>query len=124
MADTGFASPCWLWLLAKDKAGYGFMRERGGPMVYAHRALYENVNGPVPYGLQLDHLCRVPSCVNPDHLEPVTPAENCRRGVRTKLTPTEVSEIRASSDTQRIIGRRFGISQGHVSRIRSNKTWR
>ena len=93
-------------------------------MVYAHRALYENVNGPVPYGLQLDHLCRVPSCVNPDHLEPVTPAENCRRGVRTKLTPTEVSEIRASSDTQRIIGRRFGISQGHVSRIRSNKTWR
>lgn len=46
----------------------------------AHRLMFELHRGPIPTGLQIDHLCRQPLCVNPDHLEPVTSAENTRRG--------------------------------------------
>jgi hypothetical protein len=59
--------------------GYGRVY-RDGRTVSSHRASYELVRGPVPAGLQLDHLCRNPPCVNPAHLEPVTSRENTMRG--------------------------------------------
>jgi hypothetical protein len=49
------------------------------PKEYAHRWIYEQKVGPIPEGLEIDHLCRTPLCVNPTHLEPVTHAENRRR---------------------------------------------
>ena len=52
----------------------------GANTMPAHRYAYEELVGPIPEGLQLDHLCRNRSCVNPDHLEPVTCRENLRRG--------------------------------------------
>ena len=73
--DTG----CWVWQRAMTRGGYGF---RQGP---AHRYVYERERGPIPDDLTLDHLCRNPGCVNPDHLEPVTSAENTRRGRGAKL---------------------------------------
>lgn len=51
----------------------------------AHRYVYESIRGPIPEGLVLDHLCRNTSCVNPDHLEPVTYGENFRRGAGTGM---------------------------------------
>lgn len=69
---------CWLWQGARDVDGYGLLRS-GRPMRRAHRFAYEAVIGPIPKGLQLDHLCRVRNCVNPAHLEPVTGRENLRR---------------------------------------------
>jgi len=69
---------CWLWLGAKT-TGYGVMRLRG-KNVLAHRFAYEDIVGSIPEGLQIDHLCRNPSCVNPSHLEVVTNKENCLRG--------------------------------------------
>lgn len=72
---------CWQWTgCAPD--GYGRFSTGGhnGPPVLAHRWLWERVNGPVPAGRDLDHLCRNRSCVNPAHLEPVTRSENVKRG--------------------------------------------
>ena len=79
-------SGCWLWtgcILSPSKGGengYGRFGIGKAISTYAHRWAYENFRGPIPAGLDLDHLCRVRSCVNPDHLEPVTRSENVLRG--------------------------------------------
>lgn len=72
-------TPCVEWPRARTKMGYGVVSYPGG-REYAHRAAYRFFVGPIPEGLELDHLCRNPSCLNPEHLEPVTHAENMRRG--------------------------------------------
>jgi hypothetical protein len=73
---------CWLWKGSRNKkGGYGRVRFAGGRWV-AHRLTYKLFVGEIPAGLTLDHLCRTPSCVNPTHLEPVTNAENIRRGTQ------------------------------------------
>jgi len=76
---------CWLWRGCILKTGYGaFYLKKNGvrKSMRAHRVAYELVVGPIADGLTLDHLCRVTTCVNPQHLEPVTLAENIRRAVR------------------------------------------
>lgn len=71
---------CWLWTGAPDGKGYGAVYYDGRAQ-RAHRAVYMEMVGPIPDGLVLDHLCRTPACVRPDHLEPVTPAVNRARGL-------------------------------------------
>lgn len=73
---------CWLWTAYRSPLGYGrFAPTASGP-VSAHRWSYEFAYGPIPDGLHIDHLCRVTSCVRPDHLEAVTNSENVRRQAR------------------------------------------
>ena len=71
---------CWLWKAYISTSGYGqfTISRRHYP---AHRVSYELLVGRIPEGLEVDHLCRVRHCVNPDHLEPVTRLENIRRGI-------------------------------------------
>lgn len=77
---TDRSGDCWLWLGRKNPSGYAQIviakRQRS-----AHRVSYETFVGPIPDGLEIDHLCRVRHCVNPKHLEPVTGAENKRRAI-------------------------------------------
>lgn len=77
-------STCWLWNGSKTK-GYGDFRFRG-LRVYAHRYAYELLVGPISKGLELDHLCRNPACIRPDHLDPVSHAVNMSRGVQAMKT--------------------------------------
>ncbi|MFI6103193.1 HNH endonuclease signature motif containing protein [Streptomyces sp. NPDC051310] len=70
---------CWLWTAHLTAAGYGQISVDGNVRL-AHRVAYQLLKGEIPGDLCLDHLCRVRSCVNPDHLEPVTLRENTRRG--------------------------------------------
>ena len=70
---------CWEWTGGVQRQGYGITYV-DGPQRVAHRWAWENLVGPVPDGLVLDHLCRNKRCVNPDHLEPITNRENILRG--------------------------------------------
>lgn len=76
ITETG----CWDWSRYVDSDGYGRVKIRGKSERRAHRAVYEELVGHIPDGMDLDHLCRNRRCVNPEHLEPVTKRENTLRG--------------------------------------------
>jgi hypothetical protein len=82
---------CWLWTASKHYKGYGLLN-RQGKVLKAHRFSYELYKGKIPAGLQVDHLCRVRNCVNPEHLELVDNRENVIRGatVLNKKAPYPV----------------------------------
>lgn len=113
------ATGCWVWQRLGVN-GYGRLTLDGVTQP-AHRYTYEALNGPVPEGLELDHLCRNKACVNPFHLEAVPHAENLRRAA--KLDWETVREIRASSESHGAAGRRLGIDPSHVSKIRRRQRW-
>jgi len=79
VSRTGNVCECWLWTGAITSAGYGSIYAGNRRVASAHRVTYEETFGPIPAGLQIDHLCRDRRCVNPWHLEPVTASENISR---------------------------------------------
>ena len=114
---------CWNWKRHLTQSGYGEITCAGVHYV-AHRWVYEELVGPIPEGLQLDHLCRNRGCVNPAHLEPVTPRENTRRSTATKLNVADIVAIRSIVGmTQRSIAAQYGVSESLISLIRRGKHW-
>jgi hypothetical protein len=103
----GAAHECWVWTGAQFNGGYGRFKAAGRDTV-AHRWSYEMVNGPVPNGLQLDHLCRNRLCVNPAHLEAVTARTNVLRGetiTAANIAKTHCAKGHPFSGTNLIIAR-------------------
>jgi hypothetical protein len=82
---------CWVWDAYTDPRGYGrYTVSKADRSALAYRVAWVAVHGAVPEGMELDHLCRNPSCVNPAHLEPVTHQENCQRGAIGETTRTRM----------------------------------
>lgn len=126
VVDLGYASPCWIWRGSVSHNGYGLIF-RDGRSYRAHRFVYEKTHGPIPDGLEPDHLCRQRICINPDHLEPVSRAVNARRGAAAKLTQAKADEIRrmyeAGSYSLRQLGRMFGVHNSQICRIVNREAW-
>jgi hypothetical protein len=122
--DRGFRTPCHIWQGGKGGGGYGRTRD-GLIQRPAHVVGWERVNGPLPAGTQLDHLCFESACINVEHLDVVTPAINVRRRRCAKLTEADVTEIRrewgAASRTD--LATRFGVHPAYIGQILRGDRW-
>ena len=107
---------CWIWTAHKNNKGYGTFAPKWNARVYAHRWSYEQAKGAIPDGLEIDHLCRNPACVNPDHLEAVTHRENILRSD----APTAVN----ASKTHCSNGHPFDDENTYVRRDRAGRNCR
>src|SRR3954447_5104965 len=119
--DRGHHTPCWIWAGTLTAKGYA---KRAG--VRLHRAMYERKRGPIPPGLEPDHLCKVKACINPDHIEAVTHTVNVRRQDRTILTFEKAETIREllrQGRTPASIAREFGLHRASVYHIRNGTQW-
>lgn len=128
---------CWEWQ-KNLRMGYG-RAWRGGKLVSAHIWYWEQENGPVPEGMDLDHLCHNADldcaggteckhrrCVNPAHLEPARRTANVRRGRQTKLTQADVDAIRAAPMHWGAIPKlaeKYGVSRVAISKLRARAYW-
>jgi len=70
---------CWIWTGTDNGNDYPTSNV-GSKQVYVYKEMYEYLKGPIPYGKEPDHICRIRKCINPAHIEPVTHRENMKRG--------------------------------------------
>ncbi len=113
---------CWNWKGSLTQKGYGASSRHP-----AHKRMWIRANGPVPAGLELDHLCRNRRCVNPEHLETVTHAVNVRRGAMTRLSWIDVCNIRkliADGLTQALVAKMYLMTKHGINHIVHRRAWR
>ena len=136
---TDYISPepnsgCWLWTGTVNRQGYG---RWGKKSRYAHRLVYETRHGAIPPGLCALHKCDNPCCVNPDHIFLGSRADNTRdmyakgrdrttgdRSASAKLSSSDVATIRASNESLRTLGLRYGVGHSTIGKIKRGERWR
>jgi hypothetical protein len=138
---TADPSACWIWPGTKNQksGGYGTVwdySQRPRRKVYAHRAVWELIHGPVPDGLFCCHVCDVPSCFNPNHIFLGTKAENnvdMRHKHRhsygahhyaARLTEGQVRAILSSSRSAYAEAKRYGVATATIQDVRLRRTWK
>lgn len=127
-SDTG----CWEWQWYVMDDGYALATDphkntSGGHTDYAHRVYYRMYKGAIPDEYHIDHLCKNRRCVNPDHLEAVTPSVNIRRSSVAKLTERDIRAIRrliGSGIDASVIADQFGVGKKHIQSIGRGSVWR
>ena len=127
---------CWEWIAAKHPKGYGIFSIKG-KTIYAHRYLWQLLNGSISSNFELDHLCNNKSCVRPDHLECTTHAENMKRAAKlgvwngtkngnAKRTEEQVQVIKMFAGFGipiRILAENFKIPLRSVYAIVKRESW-
>ncbi len=128
------SEPCWLWC-GQNSGGYGRFKV-GRKRYAAHRLSYALSYGHCPAHLIVRHICDNPLCVAPHHLELGDDSDNCNDRVSRKrhaygersgsaiLTDDAVREIRASTETARTLGERFGVGKSTVQKARQGANWK
>jgi hypothetical protein len=105
--------PCWIWEAGKNSHGYGEFTPNSTTRAKAHRFAWELLHGPIPSGLQTDHLCLNRACVNPFHMELVSLVENVRRGNGITAVNARLIKCRRGHDFdciyRRANGRRYRV---------------
>ena len=121
--DRGYETPSWIWQRALTN-GYGVTYHEGR-LQRAHRVYYEREHGPIPVGLEPDHLCRQRDCIRSSHLELVTRIVNARRGAKTKINGEIAREIVSLKGKMEPIdiAALFGISRRRVYDILNGNAW-
>ena len=140
-ADTsGGSESCWIWLGYRERHGYGRVTRRG-KRVLVHRAVYEELVGPIPHGLDLLHSCDNVACVNPAHLHPGTHDDNMKemaaRGRSQRKRGSEkdcaIIDEEIAADIKRMladgysaatVANTFGVTKHIAADIQRGKTWR
>lgn len=133
----GTNNECWLWIASTNEPnGYGQINDGTGKMITAHRYSWIIHNGVIPDGMQVCHRCDVRRCVNPAHLFVGTQQDNLKdRGDKrrtqmgekhycAKLSEKDVREIRSSTEYQRVLAERFGVSRSTIAMIQTKKSWK
>lgn len=132
---------CWVWTGGRHRSGHGIIgsEESARKVLLAHRYSYEMAYGPIPEGMVVMHRCDNAPCVNPDHLEAGTRAQNNRDAVdrlgvnrgerhpRAKLDDEAIRTIRslrAAGVSNAELASRFGVQKPAISRIATGHSWR
>jgi len=125
---------CWLWTGYCNTFGHGVIG-MNNKLPFVHRLSWIFAGNTIPDGHVVRHKCRSKNCLNPAHLEIGTQAENMadmirdgtsNKGIKNpncKLTEEQVHEIRASTETNTLLAKKYNVSQPTISNIRAGKSW-